>query len=154
MKRSIADSIYLRTGLAVRRKNLAADRDAQVAIAALLARVAGGDGSETAEETVAAVTLLKRRFALHGTEALELFSRARDAYADRATSDVLADLDRRLGMPEKEDLLLMLLDLIAADGSRKPQELDVFAESAEALHVPDKITERAFSAYFAAAHRR
>lgn len=150
MSRSITDRIYARTGIAVRRRDLRADRDAQLAIAALIGRVAGGDGSETAEETVVAVALLKQRFGMHGTEALELLGRGREAWNGRATAAILAELDSRLGMPEKEDLLLMLLDVVAADHTKDPRELDLLADTARALDIPASIVDRAISQYLAA----
>jgi uncharacterized tellurite resistance protein B-like protein len=150
MKRAITDFIYRATGIAMGRQELAFDRDAQLAVAAVLSLASGSDGGETTSETVRMLELLKDRFGLKGTEALELLSRGRERHAGQAAGDILGTLDRRLGLPAKEDLLLMLLTVIAADGAKDAAEFEVLEDAATALRVPDTVTERAYGKYFAA----
>lgn len=150
MQRAITDFIYRTTGIAIGRQDLALDRDAQLAIAAALSLASGSDGMETTSETVRTLKLLKDRFGLKGTEALELLSRGRERHAGQAAGEILGKLDRRLGLPAKEDLLLMLLTVIAADGAKGAGEFEVLEDAATALRVPDAVMERAYEKYFAA----
>ncbi|MDH4107597.1 MAG: TerB family tellurite resistance protein [Gammaproteobacteria bacterium] len=147
VRRALSDLIYRGTGIAIRRRT-AADRDEQLAVAALLAWVAGGDGSESTEEMVLAVELLRRRYGLSGTEPLEILTLGRDRYSGKRRDDLFALLNERFGLPDKQDLLVMLLDLVAVDGSKRAQEIELLAEAARRLKVPDSIVSRAYETYF------
>jgi len=146
-RRAITDLIYRGTGIALGRRT-PADRDEQLAVAALLAWMAGGDGSESAEETVLAVELLRRRYGLSGTEPLEVLTQGRDRFGGKRRDDLFALLNERLGLPEKQALIVMLLDLVAADGARRTEELGLLADVAGRLKVPDSVMSRAYETYF------
>jgi len=147
VRRAITDLIYRGTGIAIGRRN-PADRDEQLAVAALLARVAGGDGSESAEETVLAVELLKRHYGLSGSEPLELLTQGRDLYTGNRQDDLYELLNARLGLPAKQDVLVMLLDLVAVDGTKRAGEIEALADAARRLNVPDSVLSRAYESYF------
>ena len=147
VRRAITDLIYRGTGIALGRR-APADRDEQMAVAALMAWVAGGDGSESAEETVLSVELLRRCYGLSGTEPLEILTQGRDRFAGKRREDLFELLNQRYGLPEKQELIVMLLDLVAADGAKRSQELSLLADVAARLKVPDSVMSRAYEGYF------
>ncbi|MDH4046881.1 MAG: TerB family tellurite resistance protein [Gammaproteobacteria bacterium] len=124
-------------------------------IAALLAVVASSDGSIATQETERLVTALRRGFGLKAGAALELIVRAIDEVPnDRDNSALLRQLDVTLDKAQKEDLVVMLLDVIAADGVKDAQEIGVFVEATSGLNISDRSLDRAYERYFSGKSRR
>ena len=61
----------------------------------------------------------------------------------------LAELARSLSDQEKEDIALMALKVIAADGRRTTGEMEHFNTAIEAAEISPDIVHRAFDRYFA-----
>ena len=127
------------------------DINAQMAIASLLAIAANRDGSVDSNETVAMVEVLRRRFGLTSLVALDLVTRALDdAAVSVSPTPVFEQLNDRLKAAEKQDVILMLLDVIAADGEKDKQELSLIYETAGALSISDAMLAKVFKRYFKA----
>lgn len=93
---------------------------------------------------------MQRGFAVNGSAALELVVRALDDAA--VTSDIstlLRNLDLALDKKQKESLIVMLLEIVAADGVKDAREISVLDKAITGLKISDKSMDRAYSKYFA-----
>jgi len=124
--------------------------DAKFLVAALLIFVARGSGSIAPEESAKMIDLIEEHFKLQGAESLELLTRAMSELAEKPDlTDHLVELGRTLSDREKEDIAVMALKVIAADGRREVAEMEQFSIAVEAVGVSPEIVHRAFDRYFA-----
>lgn len=124
--------------------------DSQFLVAALLIFVARGSGTIEPEETAAMLDLIQEHFQLAGSESLELLTRAMSELAEKPElAELLAELGKTLSEDEKEDIAVMALKVIAADGRREVAEMEKFNQAVEAVGVSPEIVHRAFDRYFA-----
>jgi len=124
--------------------------DAKFLVAALLVFVARGSGSIEPEESAKMIDLIEEHFKLQGAESLELLTRAMSELAEKPDlTDHLVELGRTLSDREKEDIAVMALKVIAADGRREVAEMEQFSIAVEAVGVSPEIVHRAFDRYFA-----
>lgn len=124
--------------------------DSKFLIAALLVYVARGSGRIEAEESARMIELIRDRFHLQGSESLELITTAMTEIAEKPTLPVLlADLLPTLSDGDKEDIALMGLKVVAADGRRDVNEMEQLSRAMEAIDVSPEIMHRAFDRYFA-----
>lgn len=124
--------------------------DSQFLVAALLVFVARGDGKITPEESTQMIELIEERYRLQGAQSLELISRAMNEMADKPELGLLLiDLVPTFSDSEKEDIALMALKVVAADGHRHFAELEQFNRAMEAAGIAPEIVHRAFDRYFA-----
>lgn len=123
--------------------------DAKFLVAALLIYVAKGSGTIEPEESAKMIDLIEEHFALEGSESLELLTRAMSEMSERPDlGPSLAELGKTLSDREKEDIALMALKVIAADGRREVAEMEHFNAAAEAADISPDIIHRAFDRYF------
>lgn len=124
--------------------------DSRFLVAALLIFVAQGSGRIEPEESAKMLDLIEAHFKLQGAESLELLTRAMSELAERPElSKLLAELGKTLSDAEKEDIAVMALKVIAADGRREFAEMEQFNRAVEAVGVSPEIVHRAFDRYFA-----
>jgi uncharacterized tellurite resistance protein B-like protein len=124
--------------------------DSKFLVAALLVYVAKGSGRIEPEESAAMIDLIEQHFDLEGSEALELLTRAMSEMADYPDlGPALAELGKTLSDAEKEDIAVMALKVIAADGRREVSEMEHFSAAAEAADITPELIHRAFDRYFA-----
>lgn len=117
--------------------------------ACLLATAARSDGSIATQETESLVAVLQRGFSLKGAAALELVVRAIDAARDLDDlSPLLRNLEHGLKGEQKERLMVMLLEVVAADGVKDAREIGVLDKAIAGLKLTDKSVDRAFRSYF------
>ena len=146
----LTDLIYAKTGFTFDLPNLAADLDAQDLIASMITLVAKSDGGISPDETVRMVELLRQRFPLDPGEALNLVTRAADELsADSHLDEILAEINDTLALPHKEELMLMVLQVISADNKKDAGEMNLLAALIEGLKIPDKIMSDIYERYFA-----
>ncbi len=123
--------------------------DSKFLVAALLVYVARGSGRIEPEESAKIIELIQEHFHLHGAESLELITHAMAEMADNpALATLLADLAPTLSDGDKEDIALMGLKVVAADGRRDVAEMEQFNRAMQAVDVPPDIVHRAFDRYF------
>ena len=124
--------------------------DSQFLVAALFVYIARGDGEITPEESAQMIELIKRRYHLQGAASLELITRAMNEMVDKPQLGLLlTDLVPTLSDAEKEDIALMALKVVAADGQRHFAEMEQFNQAMEAAGIAPEIVHRAFDRYFA-----
>lgn len=124
--------------------------DKQFLVAAFLIRVARGSGQIEPEESSQIIDLIESHFHLEGAKSLELITRAISEMAEKPTLfELLLDLAPTLSDAEKENIALMGLKVVAADGHREVSEMEQFNESMESMGISPEIVHQAFDRYFA-----
>jgi uncharacterized tellurite resistance protein B-like protein len=124
--------------------------DSQFLVAALLVFIARGSGAIEPEETSTMLELIESHFHLQGAESLELLTRAMSELAEKPElGNLLTELGRTLADDDKEEIAVMALKVIAADGRRKVAEMEKFNLVVEAVGMPPEVVHRAFDRYFA-----
>ena len=124
--------------------------DSKFLVAALLVFVARGSGRIEPEESAKMIALIEDYFCLQGAESLELITTAMSEMADNpALASLLTDLGPALSEGDKEDIALMGLKVIAADGHRQFAEMEQFNRAMTAIGIDPEIVHRAFDRYFA-----
>jgi len=124
--------------------------DSKFLVAALLIFIARGSGSIEPEESAKMIDLIEEYFQLQGAESLELLTRAMSEMAENAgLAQALVDLAPTLTEGDKEDIALMALKVVAADGRREVAEMEKFNQAVEAIGISPEIVHRAFDRYFA-----
>ena len=124
--------------------------DSKFLVAALLVFVARGSGRIEPEESARMIQLIEEHFHMQGAESLELITYAMAEMAEMPTlAELLADLGNTLSDGDKEDIALMGLKVVAADGNRQFSEMEQFSLAMEGLGISPDIVHRAFDRYFA-----
>ena len=124
--------------------------DAQFLVAAMLIFIARGSGTIEPEESAKMIDLIEDHFHLQGAESLELLTRAMSELAEKPElGRILTELGPTLSDAEKEEIALMALKVIAANGRREVAEMEKFNQAVEAIGVSPEIVHRAFDRYFA-----
>ena len=96
------------------------------------------------------IDLIESHFQMQGAESLELLTRVLEDMADNPElGQALVDLAPTLTEKDKEEIALMALKVIAADGRREVAEMELFNQAVEAIGISPEIVHRAFDRYFA-----
>lgn len=123
--------------------------DSKFLVATILITVARANGQIEQEESSLIIDLIEEHFRLQGAESLELITRALDETAENPSLvDFLMDLAPTLPEPEKEEIALMSLKVVAADGRRDVLEMEQFNAAMNSLGISPDIVHRAFDRYF------
>ena len=124
--------------------------DSKFLVAAFLIYIARGSGRIEPEESAKMIDLIELHFQMQGAESLELLTRVMTDMAENPDlAQALVDLAPTLTEQDKEDIALMALKVIAADGRREVAEMEKFNEAVEAIGISPDIVHRAFDRYFA-----
>jgi len=149
MAMKLTDLIYAKTGFTIELPSLASDLDAQTLVASLITLVAKSDGGISLDESARMVEMLRQRFPLERGEALSLVTRAADELSeDSHLDEILAEVNDKLALPHKEELMLMVLHVISADNEKDAGEMKLLAVLIDGLKIPDNIMERVYTRYF------
>ena len=136
-------------GLANNPERHGADQESQLLMAALLVLVAQCDGGITADESVRMVELLRQRFGIQANEALSLINRGGDRLEDlEGSGEIMRAARENLGSGQKEELMLMILNVIAADSRKDAAEMQLLGGLIENLGLSDKSMEKIYARYF------
>ena len=123
--------------------------DSKFLVAALLVYVARGSGQIEPEESAKMIELIQEHFKLQGAESLELLTRAMTEMAEKPDlAQSLTELARTLSDEEKEDIALMALKVVAADGAVEVAEMEQFNTAVAGADISPEIVHRAFDRYF------
>jgi len=145
----LKDLIYAKTGIAIDLGSLASDPNGQTLIASLMALVAKSDGGVSPDEMTRMVELLRDRFGLQPGEALNMITRAIDEVAHTIKlNELLRSVNDDLALQHKEELLLMLLHVIAADDQKDVAEMKFLSAVVDGLKIPEKIMANVYARYF------
>ncbi len=124
--------------------------DSKFLVAAFLIYVARGSGRIEPEESAKMIELIEKHFSLQSAESLALLTRAiADMAENPELGDELTKLAPTLSDENREDIALMALKVIAADGRRDAEEMEKFNEAVQRLGISPEIVHRAFDRYFA-----
>jgi len=138
------------TKLIIETANGVEEYDSQFLVAALLIYVARSSGQIEPEESAQIIELIEEHFKLQGSESLELITRAMTEMIDKPElAELLTGLAPTLTDSDKEDIALMALKVIAADGHRHFAEMEQFNRAMEAIDISPEIVHKAFDQYFA-----
>jgi uncharacterized tellurite resistance protein B-like protein len=95
------------------------------------------------------IDLMEKHLHVQGPESLALLTQAMTEIAARPEfHTLLAEFGRALSDSEKEDIAVMALKVIAADGRRDVAEIENFNLAAEAIGISPEVKHRAFDRYF------
>ncbi len=145
----LTDLIYARTGIAFDLPSMASDLDAQALVASLITLVAKSDGGISPDEIVRMVEMLRQRFPLEPAEALSLITRtAEELSTDSHLDEILREVNDTLALPHKEELMLMVLNVIAADNQKDAEEMKLLGALIDGLKIPNKIMQDVYARYF------
>lgn len=123
--------------------------DTKFLIAALLLFVAKGDGNISDLETETMLATLQAHFELESSEALALLTRAMGALAENPDLEsLLRRLSTLLNDRNKEDIAVMLLNVISADGRRDVEEMEKMDIAAAIIDISPEVMHRAHTRYF------
>jgi uncharacterized tellurite resistance protein B-like protein len=123
--------------------------ESQFLVAALLIYVARGSGTIEPEESAKMIDLIEGYFQLQGAESLEILTRALSEMAEKPElAQSLAELGQTLADGDKEDIAVMALKVVAADGRREVAEMEQFNQAVAAIGISPEIVHRAFDRYF------
>jgi uncharacterized tellurite resistance protein B-like protein len=123
--------------------------DSKFLVAALLVYVAKGDGNISAEETQQMLELISEHFQLRSAESLELLTRAMASMAENPDLDsLLGELSKVLSDADKEDVAVMMMKVLAADGSTDADEMDKMRTAGELVGISSAIMHSAYDRYF------
>ena len=124
--------------------------DTRFMVAALLVFVARGSGRIEPEESAKMIELIEEHFHLQGPEALELLTTVIAQLSDKpALAGLLTGLGPTLSDSDKEEVALMGLKVVAADGHREISEMEQFNKVMASAGISPEIVHRAFDRYFA-----
>ena len=127
--------------------------DSRFLVAALLVFVARGSGKIEPEESGKIIELIEEHFHMQGPESLELITHAMTELIEKPTlAHLLNGLGATLSDGDKEDIALMGLKVVAADGRRNVAEMEQFNRAMEAIGVSPETMHRAFDRFFSEAH--
>ena len=123
--------------------------EAQMLIASLLALVARSDGGMSAEESTRMVNLLSRRFGLGSDEASELIAHSvAELPNDEHLDDVLESINNELSGTQKEELMFIVLCVIAADDKKDAAEMKLFNKLIDTFRLPDATIQKMYEGHF------
>lgn len=140
--------IYASTGIDIGGDNAPVDINAQIAVASLLVVAASSDGTIDSAEIVKMTEALCRRYSLSSVVALDLVSRAIDEQSVGDATALFSELNERLSKKQKEDLVLMLLEVIAADGEKESSEMALLDRAVSALNISGRQLDKIYQRYF------
>lgn len=125
------------------------DYDERFLVAALLVFVARGDGAISEKETEKMLSLVGAHFDLPSGATLALLTRAIEALSDDGgLPERLRELALMLDATQKEDVAVMLLNVIAADGRKDAAEMELLQQAGEIMGITSEGMHRAFDRYF------
>ena len=123
--------------------------DSKFLVAALLIYIARGNGGIGPEESAKMIELIEHYFHLQPAESLELLTRAMSDLADDPElGEELTKLAPTLSDEDRENIALMALKVIAADGRRDVDEMERFNQAVNRMGISPDIVHRAFDRYF------
>ncbi len=149
MNPSIKSSRLVGTSLVIETDGGTEAYAAPFLVAALMIFIAKGSGRIEPEESAEMIDLVEDHFHLESAESLELLTRAMAEMADnKDLGSLLSEFGKSLSDQEKEDIAVMALKVIAADGRREVAELEQLDVALQTIQVSPEIKHRAFDRYF------
>jgi len=131
------------------RDPLLGNREGVEMVASIMVLAALSDGGISAEESLRIVQLLRSRFGLSSVDALALIRDIPEQVQTQADVRRLIEALRQELSPEgKQELMMMVLDIIAVDQEKDPGELSLLSRLIDALDMPEESMSRVYDRYF------
>ena len=135
--------------LVINRRGGRAFLDPRFLVAILLTYVARGDGEIAESEMKVMLELVADSFGLEKDQASSHLSRAMAMFAQNIDLQTTGQfLQESMGEQEKEDVVLMLLKVAAADGVQKVDEISAVDDVIEVLAVSPQLKHQAYQRFF------
>jgi uncharacterized tellurite resistance protein B-like protein len=123
--------------------------DAKYLVSGLLVFVAKGDGNISGQETAEMIELVNDHFGLPSAESLALLTNAMEDIGENPDfENLLRELSQLLSTEEKEEVALMMLKVVAADGRKDAEEMEKLRVAADLIEIPPDVLHRAYDRYF------
>lgn len=146
---SLLDLIIEKIGIRTASDSVAEDPEAQILIASLLALVAKSDGGILPDENMRMMNLLSKRFNLSSTEASDLITRTmNDLPSHDQLDEIVNSVNEELSNTQKEDLMFMVLCVIAADDKKDPGEMKMLNKLIDTFRLPDATMQKMYEGSF------
>jgi uncharacterized tellurite resistance protein B-like protein len=95
------------------------------------------------------VELINGYFGISSAESLSLLTNAMEDAAENPDFEgLLKDISKLLSVAEKEEVALMMLKVVAADGRKHAEEMEKLRLAAEIIDIPPDTLHRAYDRYF------
>lgn len=118
-------------------------------MAAILLLAAQSDGSVSPTESAELQKLITDRFANSDDQTIQAAADASQRIPDLSnTSELIEAANQGLPSRQKEDLMVMVLQIIAADERKEPGELALLDKLVDGLGMPGNTVDRVYSRYF------
>jgi uncharacterized tellurite resistance protein B-like protein len=93
--------------------------------------------------------LVEKHFQLPSAESLQLLTRAMTDIAENPDLEsLIRQLATILSPQDKEDVAVMMLKVIAADGEKDAEEMERLGVAREVIGIPPEVMHRAYNRYF------
>ena len=118
-------------------------------VAVLLVAVARSDGHIAPAESEKMLQLVSEYFRLRSSTSLELLTRAvKNLAADPDLSQLLRGWSTVLTSLDKEDIAVMMLKIVDADGNRGAEEMAMLHKAADIIEISPNSLHIAFKRFF------
>ena len=118
--------------------------DAEFLVAVLLFSIASSDGEISPIEIEKMLQLVANHFELRSSESIEILSSAVESLAaDPDLTVILKDLASNLTSSQKEDVAVMMFEVVGADSREDEKEIDALAAAAEKIGISANLLEAA-----------
>lgn len=144
----ISDFLYAKAGITIGLDAITDDEEGQTLMAAVLVLAALSDGSASPVETVEITRLISDKFANSDAESIRLLANAAADIAATDSAALITAAKEDLALPYREDLLVMVLHVIAADERKEPGELKFVGDLAVKLGLPSSVLSNVYARYF------
>ena len=124
--------------------------DSQFLVAVLLVYVAKADGEIKQTESNRMLQLISEHFSLRSSESLDLLHRAMTDIASNPDLDsLLSSLAPVLSEQDREDVALMMVKVLAADGKADADEMERMRDAGALVGINARTMHNAYDRYFA-----
>jgi uncharacterized tellurite resistance protein B-like protein len=121
-------------------------------VAVMLVAVARSDGHIDQRESDKMLQLVSEYFHLRSSTSLDLLGRAvRDLANDPDLGQMLRGWSTVLTSTDKEDIAVMMLKIVAADGNRDAEEMTMLSKAAAIIDISPESLHIAYRRYFSEA---
>ena len=118
-------------------------------VAVLLVTIARSDGEISRSETDKMLQLVGDYFHMRSAVSLDLLARAiRELSENQDLTELLQGWSIALKPADKEDIAVMMLKIVAADGNRDAREMDMFHKAADIIDISTDSMHKAFNRFF------
>ncbi|MEH6570847.1 MAG: TerB family tellurite resistance protein [Halioglobus sp.] len=118
-------------------------------VAVLLVTIARSDGEISPAETDEMLQLVGNYFHMRSAASLDLLAHAvTDLSENQDLTELLQGWSIALKPADKEDIAVMMLKVVAADGDRNSQEMDMFHKAADIIDISNESLHKAFNRFF------